>query len=91
MSTQEIISKAREIKEYTRMKEDIEATIAGLQDEIKTVMNEQEADELTAGEYKIRWKSVKSNRFDSKSFKVTHADLYGQYSKETVTKRFTIS
>lgn len=91
MSTQEIISKAHELKEYMRMKEDIEATIAGLQDEIKAVMTEQRAEELTAGEYKIRYKAVKSARFDSKAFKATHADLYSQYSNETVSKRFTIS
>jgi len=91
MSTQEIISKASEIKEYMRMKEDLEQMIASLQDEIKATMTEQGAEEMTAGEYKIRWKEVVSKRFDTTSFKATHKELYDQYAKESRTRRFTIA
>jgi len=54
-------------------------------------MTARETDELITGEYKIRWKKVVSNRFDTTSFKKTHADLYEQYTKTTETRRFTIA
>ncbi|MBP2071182.1 hypothetical protein [Thermoanaerobacterium butyriciformans] len=41
--------------------------------------------------FKIRWKVVKSSRFDTAAFKATHAELYKQYMKETETRRFTVA
>jgi hypothetical protein len=32
-----------------------------------------------------------SNRFDSTTFKATHADLYQQFTKPVETKRFSIN
>lgn len=48
-------------------------------------------DDGTTDGWKASWKNVTSSRFDSKRFKTDHADLYGQYSKATVTTRFTLS
>lgn len=61
-----------------------------LKDQIKAEMNARETDELCAGTAVIRWQSVKSNRFDSKSFKTEHADLYTKYLQEQETRRFTL-
>ena len=54
-------------------------------------MEEQGTQELRAGAYKARYTTVTSNRFDSAAFKKTHADLYAQYTKTTVTRRFTLA
>lgn len=86
MSTNELQVKAREIKELMRMKEELEAEISSLQDEIKEEMTTQ-----ATGEYKIRWTKVTSNRFDTTSFKKTHAELYGQYCNSTESRRFNIA
>ncbi len=40
--------------------------------------------------YKVYWKSYKTNRFDSKRFKVEHPDLYEQYAKESISRKFTV-
>lgn len=91
MSTNEMTSKIRELKELKAMAEELAQEITAIEDTIKAEMTARETDELITGEYKIRWKKVVSNRFDTTSFKKTHADLYEQYTKTTETRRFTIA
>ena len=73
------------------MSEELTAAITSIQDEIKQEMHERNTDEIIAGEYKVRWKEVISKRFDSNSFKSKYADLYIQFIKESVTRRFSIA
>ena len=89
MNTNEIITKAKELKEYKRMKEEIEAMIASIEDEIKASMGE--AKELIAGEYKITYKTVNSSIFDSKSFKEDFPDLAECYITKRSYRRFNIA
>ena len=91
MSTNELTSKVRELKELKMMAEELAAEITAIEDSIKAEMTARETDELITGEYKIRWKKVVSNRFDTTAFKKTHADLYEQYTKTTETRRFTVA
>lgn len=91
MSTLELTSKIKELKELKMMAEELAAEITAIEDSIKAEMTARETDELITGEYKIRWKKVISNRFDTTAFKKTHADLYEQYTKTTETRRFTVA
>ncbi|MCU5346278.1 YqaJ viral recombinase family protein [Bacillus cereus] len=40
--------------------------------------------------YKVYWKSYKTNHFDSKRFKAEHPDLYERYVKESISRKFTV-
>lgn len=91
MTNQTIEAKAKEIKELLRMKEELETEIASLQDELKAELTERSTDELVAGEYKIRYKAVTSNRFDTATFKAKYEELYNQFVKQTTSRRFTIA
>lgn len=91
MSTIELTSKVRELKELKMMAEELAAEITAIEDSIKAEMTARETEELITGEYKIRWKKVVSNRFDTTAFKKTHADLYEQYTKTTESRRFTVA
>ena len=91
MSTIELTSKVKELKELKMMAEELAAEITAIEDTIKAEMTARETEELITGEYKIRWKKVVSNRFDTTAFKKTHADLYEQYTKTTETRRFTVA
>lgn len=91
MTNQEIIAKVTELKELQRMAEELETEMEALKDQIKADMNEKKVEVMTAGAFKITWKTVASNRFDSKSFKADHADLYKEYTKATESKRFTVA
>ena len=46
---------------------------------------------MSVGQYIVRWTSVLSNRFDTTGFKKMYADLYKEYTKQSASRRFTIS
>ena len=91
MSTQELTSKVRELKELKAMAEELAAEITSIEDEIKAEMTTRNTEEMTVDVFKVRWATVKSNRFDTTAFKKTHGDLYEQYTKTTESHRFSIT
>ncbi len=91
MSTNEITTKIRRMKRLQAKAEQLQAEITAIQDEIKAVMPEQDTEELRAGEYKIRYALITSNRFDSKSFKASYAALYDRFVKQTTGRRFSVA
>jgi predicted phage-related endonuclease len=54
-------------------------------------MTEKEVEELDLGNYIIRYTSVLTNRFDTTSFKKTYGDLYKAFTKQSASRRFSIS
>ena len=88
MSNQSMEVKVKELLELKRMKEELEAEIAAVEDEIKKVMGEEET--LIAGAFKVSWTPYTSSRFDSTRFKKEHADLAMAYTKTTTTRRFSV-
>lgn len=91
MSQNEITAKVMQIKELMQLIEEATAEADALKDEIKAHMNAMNAEELTAGVFTVRYKPVKTSRFDSAAFRKTHADLYEQYNRTTESRRFTIA
>lgn len=89
MSTSEIISKARELRELQRLIEEAQQEAEAIKDEIKAVMGDTE--ELRAGEYKITWKSVTSSRIDTTAFKNSLPELAAKFTRETTTRRFVVA
>ena len=91
MSTTEITSKIENIKTLQTMIDELTAEMEAVKDEVKAEMNAKGVDEMTVSCFKVRYKEVKSSRFDSTAFKKTHADLYEQYCKTTFSRRFSIA
>ena len=89
MSNPNMEARIKELMELRRMKEELEAEITAMEDEIKGVMGEEEI--LLAGSYKVLWKPVTTSRFDSTRFKKDHAELAAAYMKTTTARRFTIN
>lgn len=81
----------KELAEYSTMKEELEAQIDALKDEVKDYMKEQGVDEVLTDDGKATWREVISNRFDSTSFKKDFLDVYKAYVKKTTSKRFTFN
>ena len=54
-------------------------------------MMEREVEELTAGQYIIRWTSVLTNRFDSTAFKKVMPEVYKAFTRQSTSRRFSIS
>ena len=91
MSMNELNSTARDLMSVRAMIEELEAEAQALTDKLKAAMVEQGAEVLQGDGWKATWKNVNSQCFDSKAFKADHADLYGQYSRQTTTARFVLS
>ena len=91
MSKNEIISKIEALNEWEALMEEARAEAEALRDSIKAEMMAQDTEELIAGPYIVRWTSVLSNRFDTTAFKKVMPDVYKAYTKQTSSRRFTIS
>ena len=91
MSTTEITSKIEALQELEALIDEAKAEADSLRDEIKAEMLKRNTEELTAGQFIIRWTSVLSNRFDSTAFKKVMPDVYKAYTKQVASRRFSIS
>ena len=91
MSRHELIAKIEALNEWEAVIEEAKAEAEAIRDSIKQEMLERETEELTAGQYIVRWTSVLTNRFDTTAFKKTYGDLYKAFTKQSASRRFTIS
>ena len=89
MSNPNMEAKVKELMELKRMKEEIEAEIAAAEDEIKSVMGEEET--LLAGAFKVTWKAVTSSRLDSTALKKALPEVAERFMKQTTTRRFCVN
>ena len=90
MSSNEIIKKIEALTEWETIIEDAKAEAEAIREALKEEMLEQNTEELEVGTYIIRWTSVLSQRFDTTSFKKTHGDMYKEFTKQVVSRRFSI-
>lgn len=91
MSTNEITAKIEALKAIEDLIEEAKAEAETLRDSIKQEMLSRETEELTAGQYIVRWTSVLSQRFDTTAFKRVMPDIYKAYTKQVSSRRFSIS
>ena len=91
MNMNELNTTARDLMSVRAMIAELEAEAEALTDKLKGAMIDRGEETLQGDGWKASWKNVTSSRFDSKAFRANHADLYGQYSKATVTTRFILS
>ena len=89
MSTPTLENTIHEILELKRMREELDTEIASLEDNIKAVMGDEE--HLTAGAYKVSWKTFTSSRVDTTALKKDLPDIAAQYTKQTTARRFSIN
>ena len=91
MSKIELLAKIELLNRYEAMMEEIKGEADKVRNAIKAEMEAREVEELIAGQYIVRYTSVLSNRFDSTAFKKVMPELYKAYTKQTASRRFTIS
>lgn len=78
----------REIAEYTRMAEEIGATLDSLKDILKKYMDENGLDSIAGNEHKASYKAVTSSRIDTTALKRDMPEIAAKYTKTTETRRF---
>ena len=89
MSTTEITSKIKELRELQALIEEAQAEAETIKDTIKAQMGDCE--ELRAGEYKVTWKSIESARIDTAALKKAMPQIAEAFTKTTTTRRFCIA
>lgn len=78
----------REIAEYTRMAEEVSATLDSLKDILKKHMEENGLDSIAGNEHKASYKAVTSSRIDTTALKRDMPEIAAKYTKTTETRRF---
>lgn len=77
-----------EYRENKRLIEELEDYNDTIRAQILELMGDK--DTMIQGAAKATYKTVVSERFDSKRFKEQQADLYKAYCSEMTVKRFTV-
>lgn len=85
------------IKKRLEKREELLAEIKRLEEEVKEheayVKRAMEEDKITEGvfgDFKVGWKEIISNRFDSTAFKKVHNELYESFKRASSSMRFTV-
>lgn len=78
----------QELAQYTRMAEEIAATMDSLEDILKKHMEENGLEVLTGNEHKASYKAVTSSRIDTTALKRDMPEIAAKYTKTTNTRRF---
>lgn len=92
MANNEMIKKVEELISYEAMIEELKEEAEVIRNSIKDEMNARNTEELQIGSHIVRFTSVVSTRFDTKSFKEKMgAELYKAFTKEVASRRFSIA
>ena len=91
MTNIEIMETVQAIREYKRMKEELEAEIAAAEDLIKAEMNRTSVYVMTGTDYKVTWNEVTSSRIDTTAIKRELPDIASRYTKTTTSRRFVLA
>ena len=91
MSKNELVAKIEALNEWEAVIEEAKAEAEAIRDAIKQEMLERDTEDLSAGQYIVRWTSVLTSRFDTTAFKKTYGDLYKAFTKQSASRRFSIS
>lgn len=90
MDNKTINEKIVEIRNFENEIKQMQEVVDSLKDELKNEMTARGVDELDTGTFKLTFKEIISNRFDSKAFQKDNEIIYKAYLKESVSKRFII-
>lgn len=90
MSTNQITNKIEALLEWEKIMVEAKEEADALRDEIKQEMMRRNTEELSAGQYIVRWTSVLSQRFDATAFKKTMPEVYRSFLKQVTSRRFSI-
>ena len=91
MSIQEIDCKVKELRELQALVDEATAQIEAIKDAVKLKMVDEGTEVLHGNGWKATWHTVTSSRLDSKALKAAHPNLVAQYSKPSITTRFTLA
>lgn len=91
MTQKTLLKKVESLKALEQQKKDIEKQMEALQADIKAELKNRGTEETAVGDWMVRFKTVVSNRFNTKSFAAEHPRLYKKYMAASESMRFTVT
>ena len=91
MTEKMIENRIKKLRELEAQQKELETQAEAIRAELKADLEEKGVDELKTKNFLLRWKEIVSNRIDSKALKAALPDVYGQFCKASVSRRFTIA
>ena len=91
MEKMDMVKMVRELKELKVMADELSKEIEAIESSIKNEMDNAGVEEMVVDAWKLRYKTVVSNRIDTTTFKKELPEVAARFSKQTVSRRFTIS
>ncbi len=92
MSDNTMLKNVESLIEYEAIIEELKAEAEAIRNIIKEEMNARDTEELTIGSHIVRFTSVLTTRFDTKTFKEKMGEeVYKAFTKEVASKRFSIA
>lgn len=89
MSTTELESKCRELRQLQALIAEAEEEAESIKDAIKAFMGDSEA--VRAGEYMVTWKPVKTARMDTAALRAALPEVAARFTRTTTTRRFCVA
>ncbi|MBQ4557235.1 MAG: hypothetical protein IJA60_06280 [Clostridia bacterium] len=91
MTTREMVNQIEALNEWENIITQAQKEADAIRESIKNEMIARDTEELAAGAYIVRFTSILSNRFDTTAFKKVYGEIYKQFTKQTASRRFSIS
>ena len=91
MGRDELNTTVVELRGLRNMAAELQEQIDALEDIVKAEMLAQGVDTLFIGDCKVTYLEYNTSRFDNKTFKAEHEELYSKYSKTIKARRFSVS
>ena len=86
-----IENRIKKLQAIEAQRKELEDQADAIRAELKADLEEKGVDELKIKNFIVRWKEIVSSRLDGKALKAALPDVYGQFCKSSVSRRFTIA
>ena len=91
MTEKMIENRVKKLQAIEAQQKELEAAADAIRAELKADLEEKGVEELKTQTFILRWKEIVSSRLDGKALKAAFPDVYGQFCRASVSRRFTIA
>lgn len=91
MGERALQNRIMKLRELEAQQKALEEQAEKIRQEIKADMEAKQVEEMKAGSFVIRWKTILSSRLDGKALRAALPEIYNQYCKASESRRFTIA
>ena len=91
MTNLELIEKVESLKEWQALLTDAQEQVETIKDELKHHLDSLGVESLEVSTYVLRWTSVTTNRIDTGLLRKTLPDVAAQFTRASISRRFSIT